>query len=139
MNKQDSVKIVEAFWAAVWQGKDFDAIDRFCVEDFVITSGGVDVVSRESFKAWAKQFNHLVSGLQFDVIETFQNEDGSRVASRWRVSGRNNGMFGLPADQREISFTGTAVWQVREDGKLMHNWVERAGWEAYSALARAPA
>jgi ketosteroid isomerase-like protein len=46
MNKQDAVKIVEAFWAAVWQGKDFDAIDRFCVEDFVITSGGVDVVSR---------------------------------------------------------------------------------------------
>ncbi|WP_411885470.1 ester cyclase [Polaromonas sp. YR568] len=97
MNKQDSVKIVEAFWAAVWQGKDFDAIDRFCVEDFVITSGGVDVVSRESFKAWAKQFNRLVGDLQFDVIETFQSEDGSRVASRWRESGRNNGMFGLPA------------------------------------------
>jgi steroid delta-isomerase-like uncharacterized protein len=136
MIKQDSVKIVEAFWAAVWQDKDFDAIDRFCVEDFVITSGGKDVVSRASFKAWVKQFNHLITGLKFDVIETFQNEDGSRVASRWRVRGRNNGMFGLPADQREVSFTGTAVWQVREDGKLMHNWVERASWEAYNELAK---
>jgi predicted ester cyclase len=57
------------------------------------------------------------------------------VASRWRVSGRNNGMFGLPPDQREVSFTGTAVWQIREDGKLLHNWVERASWEAYQALA----
>lgn len=75
------------------------------------------------------------AGLQFDVVETFQNEDGSRVASRWRVSGRNNGMFGLPPDQREVSFTGTAVWQIREDGKLLHNWVERASWEAYQALA----
>jgi steroid delta-isomerase-like uncharacterized protein len=135
MSKQDAVNIVEAFWAAVWQGKDFDAIDRFCAEDFVITSGGVDVVSRERFKAWARQFNQLISGLQFDVVETFQNEDGSRVASRWRVSGRNNGMFGLPPDQREVSFTGTAIWQVGEDGKLLRNWVERASWEAYQALA----
>ncbi|WP_377705190.1 ester cyclase [Pseudoduganella sp. UC29_71] len=135
MSEQDAVNIVEAFWAAVWQGKDFDAIDRFCAEDFVITSGGVDVVSRERFKAWARQFNQLISGLQFDVVETFQNEDGSRVASRWRVSGRNNGMFGLPPDQREVSFTGTAIWQVGEDGKLLRNWVERASWEAYQALA----
>jgi steroid delta-isomerase-like uncharacterized protein len=134
MARQDGVKIVEAFWAAVWQGKDFDAIDRFCVEDVVVTSGGIDVVSRANFKAWAKQFNHLINDLKFDVIETFQNEDGSRVASRWRVSGRNNGMFGLPADQRAISFTGTAVWKIRGDGKLMHNWVERASWETYNSL-----
>jgi steroid delta-isomerase-like uncharacterized protein len=134
MIKLDGVGIVEAFWTAVWQGKDFDAIDRFCAEDFVITSGGIDVVSRDSFKAWAKQFNQLITELKFDVIETFQNADGSRVASRWRVSGRNNGMFGLPADQREMSFTGTAIWKIREDGKLMHNWVERASWEAYNAL-----
>ncbi|MGO4380441.1 ester cyclase [Pseudoduganella sp. RAF53_2] len=130
----NSVNIVEAFWAAVWQGKDFDAIDRFCVEDFVITSGGVDIASRTSFKAWAKQFNQQISGLAFEVVETFQNADGSRVASRWIVSGRNNGMFGLPPDQREVRFTGTAVWQVREDGMLMHNWVERSSWEAYQSL-----
>lgn len=130
----NSVNIVEAFWAAVWQGKDFDAIDRFCVEDFVITSGGVDIASRTSFKAWAKQFNQQISGLAFEVVETFQNADGSRVASRWIVSGRNNGMFGLPPDHREVRFTGTAVWQVREDGMLMHNWVERASWEAYQSL-----
>jgi predicted ester cyclase len=136
MNKQNAVSIVDAFWAAVWQGKDFDAIDHFCVEDVVITSGGVDIVSRANFKAWAKQFNHRISDLQFEVIETFQNEEGSRVASRWRVSGRNNGIFGLPPDQRELSFTGTAIWQIREDGKLMHNWVERASYEAYGALTK---
>ena len=134
MSKQNAVHIVEAFWAAVWQNKDFDAIDRFCVEDVVITSGGVDIVSRANFKKWAKEFSRLITDLTFDVLETFQNEDGTRVASRWRVSGRNNGMFGLPADQREVSFTGTAVWEIREDGKLMHNWVERASLEAYKQL-----
>jgi steroid delta-isomerase-like uncharacterized protein len=134
MKQQDAVKIVGAFWAAVWQDKDFDAIDRFCVDDVVVTSGGVDIVSRARFKAWAKQFNDAISDLRFDVLETFQNAAGTRVVTRWRVSGRNNGMFGLVADGREVSFTGTAIWQLDENGKLVHNWVERASLEAYRQL-----
>jgi predicted ester cyclase len=134
MKRQDAVSIVEAFWAAVWMAKDFDAIDRFCVDDVVVTSGGVDIVSRATFKAWAINFNGAITDMRFEVIESFQNADGSRVVSRWRVSGRNNGVFGLPPDQRDVSFTGTAIWQVDADGKLVHNWVERASWEAYQSL-----
>jgi hypothetical protein len=33
--------------------------------------------------------------------------------------------------------TGTAVWAVREDGKLLTNWVERASWEVYQRLTTA--
>jgi hypothetical protein len=29
---------------------------------------------------------------------------------------------------------GTAVWAVREDGKLATNWVERAAWEQFQRL-----
>ena len=29
--------------------------------------------------------------------------------------------------------TGTAVWAVREDGKLLTNWVERASWRSTNA------
>ncbi len=134
MRQQSSVEIVEAFWAAVWTAGDSEAVDRFVAEDFVITTGGVDIVSRESFKAWVTRFLALVSDFRFEVIETFQNEDGSRVASRWRVRGKNNGILGTQPDQREIEFTGTAVWAVREDGKLLHNWVERSFWELYQRL-----
>jgi hypothetical protein len=67
-----------------------------------------------------------------EVIETFQNEDGRRVASRWRITGKNNGMLGTPP--QPISFTGTAVWAVREDGKLCHNWVERSTFELFQQL-----
>jgi len=70
----------------------------------------------------------------FETIESFQNVDGSRVASRWRVRGRNNGLFGLPPDGRPIEFTGTAVWALGADGKLLHNWVERSAWETYQRL-----
>jgi hypothetical protein len=41
---------VEEFGAAVWKAGDPDAIDGFVVDDFVITTGGVDVVSKDGFK-----------------------------------------------------------------------------------------
>jgi hypothetical protein len=41
----NSVKIVEEFWERVWKARNPAAIDDFVIEDFVITTGGVDVVS----------------------------------------------------------------------------------------------
>jgi hypothetical protein len=131
---RNSVEIVEEFWAAVWKARDPEAIDRFVVDDFVLTTGGVDVVSKDRFKDWVKQFLEKVADLEFEAVETFQNEDGSRVASRWRVTGKNNGVLDTAADLRPIAFTGTAVWAVREDGKLLHNWVERSSWELFQEL-----
>jgi hypothetical protein len=116
----NSIKIVEEFWERVWKARNPAAIDDFVIEDFVIATGGVDVVSRIKFKEWAAAFMAKINDLQFEVIETFQNQEGSRVASKWRIAGKNNGMLGTPADQQPISFAGTAVWAVREDGKLCH-------------------
>ena len=128
MARIDAVSIVEDFWKSVWQSRDPAAIDRFVVGDFVITSDGVDIRSREKFKQWVAGFLDKIDDFQFEVIETFQNEDGSRVASRWRVSGKNNGLLGSVKDQTPISFTGTAIWALNEQGKLLHNWVERSTW-----------
>jgi hypothetical protein len=50
------------------------------------------------------------------------------VVSRWVVRGFNRGMFGTPADDRPLEFTGIAIWEIR-DGKLAHNWVERSAYE----------
>jgi predicted ester cyclase len=130
----NSVQIVESFWADVWAGRNPDAVDRYVVEDFVITSGGKEIRSRDSFKQWIREFQAKVADLEFEAIESFQNAEGSRVASRWRLRGRNNGIFGLPPDQRHLEMTGTAVWAVRADGKLLHNWVERNAWECYQRL-----
>ena len=46
----NSVKIVEEFWERVWKARNPAAIDDFVIEDFVITTGSVDVVSRTKFK-----------------------------------------------------------------------------------------
>lgn len=134
MAYRSAVEVVEAFWYSVWKARAPEKVDEFVVDDFVLTTGGDCVKGRNNFKAWIKEFLGKINDFDFDVIETFQNEDGSRVASRWRVRGKNNGILGTPADQRPISFTGTAVWAVGEDGKLLHNWVERASWELFQRL-----
>ena len=130
----NSVKIVEDFWSAVWKSRNPDAISDFVVEDAIITTGGVEIKGRDKFIAWAWDFLSKINDFGFEVLETFQNEDGSRVASLWRVTGKNNGMMGTAPDQQPISLTGTAIWSVREDGKLLHNRVERAAWETYLNL-----
>jgi SnoaL-like domain len=129
----NSVKI-EEFCDRVWKARNPAAIDDLVVDDCVLTTGGVDVASKVKFKEWASAFMATINDLQFEVIETFQNEDGSRVASRWRITGRNNGILGTAADQQPISFTGTAVWAVREDGELCHNWVEHSSFERFQQL-----
>jgi hypothetical protein len=136
MTQRNSVEIVENFWREVWQQQNPDAVDRLVSEDFVLTSGDHDVASRAAFKAWVRQFLARVHDFQFHIVETFQNEDGSRVASRWRLTGRNNGMMGTRPNGAPFEMSGTAIWEVGENGLLRHNWVERNAFEVYGAITR---
>ena len=47
---------------------------------------------------------------------------------------KNNDIVGTEPDQQPIAMTGTAIWAVREDGKLLRNWVEQASFELYQRL-----
>lgn len=135
MNKTTSVDIVNRFWREVWQSRNPDAIDELVAEDFVITSGGVDIHSRSEFKKWVATFLSKINDFEFHIVETFQNDSGDRVASRWRVTGKNNGFLGTASSQSPIDMSGTAIWHVREDGLLQHNWVERNSHEVFRKLA----
>ena len=87
MAYRNSVAIVENFWNEVWkQPQTPDPIDRLMTQDFIVTSGGNDICSRQELKRWVKRFQAQVHDFQFHVVESFQNADGSRVASRWRVT-----------------------------------------------------
>ena len=132
----NSVDIVHAFWDQVWNAHDAAAVDRFVVDDFVIVTGGEAIFGRENFKKWIEGFLTKVDDLHLEVLESFQNADGSRVASRWLLTGKNNGFAGTTPDHQEIRMTGTAVWAVRDDGKLLSNHVERAALEQLQRLTR---
>jgi hypothetical protein len=65
---------------------------------------------------WIGGFLAKINDLHLEVVESFQNADGSRVAPCWLLTGKNNGFAGTAPDQQDIKMTGTAVWAVREDG-----------------------
>jgi hypothetical protein len=67
----DSVSIVEDFWTAVWKARNPEAIDRFVVDVFVIATGGVDIVTKDRFKEWVRQFQARISDLEFDMQALF--------------------------------------------------------------------
>jgi hypothetical protein len=129
MDGRNSVRIVENFWRQVWQAGNPDAVDSLVAEDFEITTGGVTIGSRDAFKSWVAAFLASIDNFEFHVVEIFSSASGDRVVTRWRVTGKNNGFMGFEPDGAPVDMTGTAVFEVREDGLLQHNWVERSALE----------
>lgn len=138
ISSMDGIETVNRFWQEVWNPPyDFSMIDHCISEDFVITSAGQDIRSRAAFKEWIIRFQSNILDLHLTPIETFASADGSRIVSRWHITGKNHGMLGTPADGRAISLTGIAIWAF-EDGWLTHNWVERSAFEVFQTLSRLP-
>jgi hypothetical protein len=93
MMRGGSVEIIENFWARVWQSRNSHAVDKLIAEEFTITSGGVDIPSHAEFKKWVSAFLSSINDFRFEVIETFQNEDEGRIASRWASVARTRGSW----------------------------------------------
>jgi predicted ester cyclase len=126
------------FFRRVWAAPhDLGAIDELMTEDYVITTAGREVRGREAFKRWVREFQHRLLDATNETLDVFMDATGERVVSRWICRGYNNGILGLPADGRLVSFSGIAIWHVR-DGRLAECWVERAAWEAFQTLRRDP-
>jgi hypothetical protein len=64
MSVLNAVQIVESFWADVWVARNPEAIDHYVVDDFVITSAGEEIRSRNAFKEWVCEFQTRVAGLE---------------------------------------------------------------------------
>ncbi len=126
------------FLRRVWGPKhDLDAIDELMTEDYVITSGGKTIRGRAAFKAWVGQFQEHLLDARTENVDVFSDAAGDRVVSRWICTGKNHGLLGLPPDGRRVSFTGIAIWRVRDE-KLAECWVERSAWELYQELSGLP-
>ncbi|MBZ5708373.1 ester cyclase [Nannocystis pusilla] len=135
-HESPGIRLLTEFWARVYNPpQDLDTIDRLCTEDFILTTAGTDVVGRAAFKNWVRSFSAKIRDLRLTSRDMFSSADGTRVVSRWVVTGFNQGILNTPADDRPIEFTGIAVWEVR-DGKLAHNWVERSAHELAQRLAQ---
>jgi steroid delta-isomerase-like uncharacterized protein len=128
-------ELVDEFFRRVWSPPhDLDAIDELMTEDYEITTAGTVIKGRENFKAWVKAFHEALTDAENESLDVFSDEKGEKVVSRWVCAGLNNGIFGLPADQKPVSFTGIAIWKIR-DGRFSECWVERSAFELYKRLS----
>lgn len=127
-------KLVLEFLGRVWgPTHEIDAIDELMTEDYIITTGGKVIIGRDNFKAWVAEFQTRLTNASTISQDIFSNPGEELVVSRWICSGKNNGIFGLPGNGEQVSFTGIAIWQVR--GKqLSQCWVERSAFELYKDL-----
>jgi predicted ester cyclase len=118
MSDSDNKHLAYEFCQQVWAPPhDLEAIDEFMTEDYRITTAGKVIRGRKEFKAWVAEMQRTIADATNEHLEVFTNAAGDRIVSRWITRGVNNGMFGLPADGRPISFTGIAIWRV-ENGRL---------------------
>lgn len=137
MNREPEQLAIE-FLNRVWgPSHDLAAIDELMTEDYIITSGGKTISGKEAFKNWVQHFQELLLDAITESQDAFSNTTGEKVVSRWICSGKNNGIFGLPPDGCLVSFTGIAIWKIR-DGKLAECWVERSAFELYQELQSKP-
>jgi SnoaL-like polyketide cyclase len=109
MEKRSGVDAVHNFWEQVWRSpQNFDAIDDLVVEDFVIISGGRRIEGREAFKKWAEDFSAAIGNFDSEIVDSFENRDGSRVAATFTITGTNNGAFGT--EPTALNFRDFCSW-----------------------------
>ncbi len=127
-------QLVLEFFDQVWHPPhNLDAIDELMTEDYNIHSAGKTIEGREAFKSWVRSFQEVLLDAKTQSIDIFNNSEQNKVVSRWICSGRNNGIFDLPADGQEVSFTGIAIWTIKNN-RLVECWVERSALELYQNL-----
>src|SRR6516162_7527667 len=129
-----STETVLRLWDEVWNAHDLDAVDKFVTDDVVLATGRQESIGKENLKNWIKGFFDKVNDLEVDAGETFQNQDGTRVTSRWVLMGTNNGFLGTPPNGKEIAVSGIAVFAVDDDGKVDRLLVEQDSFEQYRRL-----
>ena len=74
-NHRPAEHLALEFFDRVWTPpNDLDAIDELMTEDYVITSGGQEIIGREAFKAW-DLWDTAISGLHA-VVGTSRGVEG---------------------------------------------------------------
>jgi hypothetical protein len=135
MSASESIELVLRFWREVWNPPyNLGVIDELLVEDFTFVNAGAPMSPRSAFKEWVRESQLRIGNISIRPLDTFADEDGTSVASRWVATGNNNGLFGLPPDGQPLEFTGMSIWKVK-NGKLVSHWAERSALPLFQKLA----
>jgi hypothetical protein len=108
MTIRNSVAIVEDFWRQVWQRPQNPEVIDELVSRRLHSDLGWDRNSlTRRLQSLGEEFLGAGAGIRVPHRGDIQNQDDTRVASRWRVTGRNAGLMGTPPNGVPFEMTGT--------------------------------
>jgi len=124
-------ELVLDFLQAIWQPPyNLNRIHELVTEDYTLYSSEKIIKGKNSYIKWAKEFHTLLLEAKTISQDVIFNKVENKVVSRWVCSGKNNGIFELPPDGKLISFTGIAIWEIRQN-LLSKCWVERSVYKIH--------
>lgn len=74
-----------------------------------------------SFKQIVGMFRHAMPDIQLTILDEIFTAD--KVVHRWSLTGADTGgVMGMPASGKSLTFTGTTVVRMNEEGKIAERW-----------------
>jgi predicted ester cyclase len=122
MPRDATIRLVEDFYALVWNEGDEEAARRLLAPGLAFRgSTGVGLSGVEPFLGYVRLVRGALSGYRCTIEEVVAEEE--RAFARMRFAGRHAGTFlGAAPTGRELAWAGAALFHV-EAGRIASLWV----------------
>jgi hypothetical protein len=138
LSSMSSVDVVNAFCASVVRTHGFKHLGELVSDNFCLQSRGNRHMTLKDLQRRASSYFERIQELRIETVDSFENEDGSRVVSSLRINfvylSGSEGHF----KPTRVAVGGTSVWAVDEDKKLKHIWIETAIWGIWHRVLSPP-
>jgi steroid delta-isomerase-like uncharacterized protein len=122
MARHDTVRLVEEFYALVWNRGDEAAARRLLAPDLRFRgSTGVGLAGLEPFLGYVRLVRGALAGYRCTIEEVLVDEE--RAFAKMGFAGRHVGTFlGVPPTGRELAWAGAALFHMG-GGRIQELWV----------------
>src|SRR3954451_6404338 len=120
MTAEANKAVVTRFIDEVFLGRNFEAVDELCREDFTAHTWGPGPTGRAELKAAIERVNAGLSDVTMRVDDIVAEDD--RVAVRLTSSATQSGPFmGMPPTGKRYEI-GEIHWFRLQDGRIAEHW-----------------
>ncbi len=99
---------------------DYSVIDEIVSDDYVYRAPGLEVNGPSELKGFVAEYRAAFPDLKVRIDDLIT--DGKQIATRFTMSGTNDGDFdGTAPTHKKVEATGILISRY-EDGKLVEDW-----------------
>ena len=124
-------KLVEAFYARIWNVGDLDAVPDLLRDDFLFRGSlGTETKGHAAFANYVQSVRHALADYRCEILACVS--EGDQAFAKMRFSGRHLALFrGFPPTGKPVQWLG-AAWFRFEGSAIAELWVlgDLAGLDA---------